>query len=288
LLFSQHFAPTIYGWREMLARKGVFRMNLRIHTLIFDLDDTLVVEEASAEAAIVETAQLAAAKYGVDPQALHTTLRKTCREIWYGFPSHPYCKRVGISSWEGLWAEFIGPNPDLRALHDWASTYRRESWQAALGIHGIKDPDLAAQLAETFPQLRRKKHVTYPDAFGALAALSESYSLGLLTNGTPDLQRRKVKGAGVEGFFKQILISGDVGIGKPDRRIFEMLLERLKANPEACVMIGNSLTSDVGGAQSAGMRAVWVNRWGKTRDNSIVPDWEISSLDELIPVLNEL
>jgi putative hydrolase of the HAD superfamily len=79
-----------------------------------------------------------------------------------------------------------------------------------------------------------------------------------------------------------------VGIGKPDRRVFDMLLERLKTNPETCVMIGNSLTSDVGGAQSAGMRAVWVNRSGKTRDNSIVPDWEISSLDELIPILNNI
>ena len=117
-----------------------------INTLVFDLDDTLVVEQASAEAAIIETADLARARYGLDPREMHTTLRKTCREMWFKSPSHPYCKKVGISSWEGLWAEFIGPDENLRALRNWAATYRYESWHTSLTRHGIADPDLAAEL----------------------------------------------------------------------------------------------------------------------------------------------
>jgi putative hydrolase of the HAD superfamily len=256
-------------------------MSALINTLVFDLDDTLVVEEASAKAAIIETAELARARYGLDPHEMHKTLRKTCRELWYQFPSHPYCKRVGISSWEGLWAEFTGSDTNLRALRGWASTYRFESWRTSLSRHGIDDPDLAAELTETFPQIRRCKHTVYPDAIKALERFSRSYSLGLLTNGAPDLQRRKMNGAGITGYFDQILISGDVGIGKPDVRIFEMILTRLKANPKTSLMIGNSLTSDVQGARSIGMQAVWINRPGKSRDDSIIPDWEITSLDEL-------
>ena len=260
-------------------------MNSAINTLLFDLDDTLVVEEASARAAIIETAELAQARYGLDPRGMHETLRKTCRELWYEFPSHPYCKKVGISSWEGLWAEFIGPDPNLGALRDWYPTYRYESWRASLIRHGIDDPDLAAELAETFPRLRRRNHAVYPDTIGTLERLSRGYNLGLLTNGSPDLQRRKMEGAGVAGYFDRILISGDVGIGKPDRLVFEMILARLKANPGTSLMIGNSLTSDVLGAQRAGMRTVWVNRSGASGDDSIVPDWEIACLEELDAVL---
>lgn len=260
-------------------------MILPINTLIFDLDDTLVVEEASAEAAFIETGELAQARYGIDPRELHATLRKSCRELWHAFPSHPYCMRVGISSWEGLWAEFTGLDPDLKALSEWKTTYRCESWRLALRSHGIDDPELAAELAETFPRLRQGKHVVYADTIKALELLSPSYSLGLLTNGATDIQRRKIEGAGLAGYFDQVLISGDVGFGKPDLRAFEMILARLLAGVETALMIGDSLTTDVQGAQQAGMRAVWVNRSGKARRDGIVPDWEISSLEELSPIL---
>ncbi|MBN1567447.1 MAG: HAD family hydrolase [Acidobacteria bacterium] len=253
--------------------------------LIFDLDDTLVVEEASAEAAFIETGGPARDKYGIDPSDLHSTLRKACRELWYGFPSHPYCKRVGISSWEGMWAEFIGPDPDLKALREWAPVYRYEAWRKALHLHGIEDADLAAEMAEAFPRLRRKKHAVYPDTIRTLERLRGNYILALLTNGASDLQRRKIEGSGINGYFSQILISGDIGIGKPDPGIFRMLLARMRANAEATVTIGNSISSDIQGAHAAGLRAVWLNRSGASRDDSIVPDWEISTLDELFPIL---
>jgi putative hydrolase of the HAD superfamily len=261
-------------------------MKAKVDTLIFDLDDTLVVEEPSARAAIIETGELARIRYGLDPTGFHATLREACRKLWYGFSSHPYCKKIGISSWEGLWAEFTGDDPDLKALKKWAPTYRLESWRTALTSHGIDDTDLAAELAETFPRIRRGKHVIYEDTSQTLAALSQKHSLGLLTNGAPDLQRRKIDGAGIKKYFDQVLISGDIGIGKPDRRIFDAILMRLNVSPETSLMIGNSLISDVKGAQSVGMRAVWLNRSGKIRDDSIIPDWEISSLNQLSSVLD--
>ena len=256
-----------------------------IDALIFDLDDTLVVEESSAEAAFIEAGMLARERYGLDPRQLHATLRKTCREIWYAFPSHPYCKKVGISSWEGMWAEFTGPGPDLQALHAWAPEYRRESWRAALQIHQIDDLELATELAEIFPRLRRAKNILYPDTLPVLRELSGKFALGLITNGAPDLQRKKIAGAGIGKYFAEILISGDAGFGKPDARLYAMLLARMQVSPEKALMIGNNLATDIEGAQNAGMRAVWVNRSKLIRDAAIVPDWEISSLMELQPIL---
>jgi putative hydrolase of the HAD superfamily len=259
-----------------------------IDTIIFDLDDTLVVEEASAEAAFIEAGELARARYGLDPWELHTTVRKTCRDLWYAFPSHPYCKTVGISSWEGMWAEFTGAAPELKALRDWAPAYRTESWRAALISHGIDDPELAAALAESFPRLRRKKHILFPDTVRVLEQLSPKYSLGLLSNGAPDLQRRKLEGAGLAGYFDQVLIAGETGIGKPDPRAFVMLMGRLGSSADSTIMVGDRLTTDVKGAQDAGLRAVWINRSGRVPENGIVPDWEISTLDELISITKTL
>jgi putative hydrolase of the HAD superfamily len=256
-----------------------------LKTLIFDLDDTLVVEEASAEAAFIETGELARARYGLDPHTLHTTLRQVCRELWYAFPSYPYCKRVGISSWEGLWAEFTGADPELYALREWAPTYRQESWRQALLRHGIDDLQLATELAETFPDVRREKQVVYPDTLPTLERLHRAYVLGLLTNGTPDLQWTKVRGAGIGGYFDQVLVAGEIGIAKPDPRFYETFLARLKAEPETTLMIGNSLILDVQGAQAAGLRAVWLNRSGQPCQDGFRPDWEIASLEELSPIL---
>jgi putative hydrolase of the HAD superfamily len=263
-------------------------MTSAVGTLIFDLDDTLIVEEASAEAAFIEAGELARIRYGLDPKCLHQTVRKTCRDIWYAFPSHPYCKRIGISSWEGMWAEFTGADTELKPLRDWAPTYRTTSWKAALQVHGIDDPQLAAEMAEAFPRLRREKHEVFPDTLRTLEHFSPNYSLGLLTNGASDLQRRKIEGAGIGRYFDQVLISGESGFAKPDRRAYELLLSRLGSAARDAIMIGDRLATDVQGAHGVGMRAAWVNRSRKIPDSQVIPDWEISSLGELSRILSEL
>lgn len=263
-------------------------MKSEINTLIFDLDDTLVVEENSAAAAFIEAGALAELRYGLDPQVLHATVRKVCREIWYAFPSHSYCKKIGISSWEGMWAEFIGPAPELKPLREWASTYRFESWRAALLQHGINDATLATELAENFVQLRRRRHLVYEDTIGTLKKLTDCYSLGLLTNGASDLQRRKIEGSGVGQYFNEILISGDIGFAKPDRRVFELLLSQLEAKAANTLMIGNNLITDIHAAQHAGLLAIWVNRADTAPESGIIPDWEIASLHQLESILDSL
>jgi len=252
-----------------------------LKALIFDLDDTLVVEEASAEAAFLTTCELARTRYSIAPEHLHRSVREVCRQFWYACPVRPYCVEVGISSWEALWARFHGADENLRFLRDWAPTYRRQSWHGALRKLGIDDVDFAAELAETFPRHRRKLHVVYEDTQPVLEHFRGRYRLGLLTNGAPDLQREKIAGAGIGGSFDEIVISGDLGFGKPDPRIYETMLSRLDARPQEAIMIGNSLHTDVQGAQAVGMKAIWVNRAGATRDDTIAPDLEVATLADL-------
>jgi trans-aconitate methyltransferase len=92
-------------------------------------------------------------------------------------------------------------------------------------------------------------------------------------------------GAGIAGWFDQIVISGDLGFGKPDSRIFRETLSRLGASAGEAIMIGNSLHSDIRGAQQAGLRAVWVNRSGAAREDGIVPDGEVPDLRALTHII---
>ena len=173
-------------------------------------------------------------------------------------------------------------------MRAWAPTYRRESWTRALVEHGIDDPPFAERLAQTFPRERRARHVVYPDVGPALQEARKTYRLALLTNGAPDLQREKLAGSGLEPCFDVVIISGEAGVGKPDPRLFALALGRLDVSLEEAVMVGNSLRSDIAGAQGAGIKAIWLNRAGKALDRAIVPDAQIAGLGELERALSTL
>ena len=257
-----------------------------LKALIFDMDDTLVVEKASAEAALLQTCELAKARHGVEPHDLLASVRQTCRTLWHGSAVRTYCVEIGISSWEALWARFEGDNENLQFLRQWAPTYRLESWRQALARHSICDDELAAGLAETFPLHRRRLNVVYEDALPMLERLRPRYRLALLTNGAPDLQREKLAGAGLAHWFDEVLVSGDIGFGKPNPRVYETMLTRLDVAPDEALMIGNSLHSDIAGAQAAGIRAVWVNREASVGDEAVSPDIEVPDLDRLATLLS--
>ena len=258
---------------------------MKYKAILFDLDDTLVVEEASAEATFLATCEHAYEKYGVNPEGLYQSVRHHARQLWYASPTITYCRAIGISSWEGLWAQFLGDDPNLKALHEWAPTYRREAWSHALAEHGVKDVSFAEQLAADFWRERRMRHIVFSDAEPCLKNLQGCYRLGLVTNGAPDLQREKLEGAKLAHYFDEIVISGEVGVGKPDSQIFVLALDALGVRPEEAVMVGNSLERDIAGAQRAGIRGIWLNRSGDDHNGEIVPDVQIASLNELCNAL---
>ena len=188
---------------------------MAIKSILFDLDDTLVVEGAAADAAFLATCERAHEKHGINPEALHQSIRYHARELWRASTTITYCRAIGISSWEGLWARFLGSDPNLKRLRDWAPTYRREAWSRALADHGVSDSSFAEQSAAIFLSERRARHIVFPDVEDNLANLKEVYQLALVTNGAPDLQREKIQGANLARFFDATLISGKVGVGKP-------------------------------------------------------------------------
>lgn len=258
---------------------------MAIRNILFDLDDTLVIEGAAADAAFLATCEHASEKYGMNPTALHQAVRHHAGELWRASTTITYCRAIGISSWEGLWARFLGNDPNLKILRMWAPTYRRETWFRALADHGVSDVSFAEQLSITFMSERRSRHVLFSDVENTLTNLRETYQLALVTNGAPDLQREKIQGAKLAHYFKHILISGEVGIGKPDTHIFKLALEAIAASPSETVMVGDSLDRDILGAQRAGIKGIWLNRSGSKPTDEVTSDVQITSLSEMPKLL---
>jgi putative hydrolase of the HAD superfamily len=255
--------------------------------LLFDLDETLVVEEPAAVQAFAAAAGHAARLHDLDARELAMAARAHARELWWAAPTHPYCRRVGLSSWEGLWCSFEGEHADTARLRAWAPAYRREAWRRALAQQGVDDAELAEELAARFARERRARHRVFADAEPALRELGAAHTLALVTNGAACLQREKLRSCGLREHFAVVVVAADVGAAKPDAAPFERALEQLGTRD--AVMVGDSPEKDVHGAIGAGLRAVWLNRRAAGAPADLPPGVpEIATLSELAGALAAL
>jgi putative hydrolase of the HAD superfamily len=85
----------------------------------------------------------------------------------------------------------------------------------------------------------------------------EGLRLGVVTNGPTDKQRRKIESLGLNDRLGTLLISDEIGIAKPDERIFRRAAAELGVAPHECLFVGDNPEKDVHGAIAVGMRAVW-------------------------------
>ena len=224
--------------------------------IIFDLDDTLIAEESVARRSLVQAAQLVR---GQDPEQVADVARATARRIWREAPDHAVALELGISSWEALWSSFEGGHPLLDGLRNWSRDYASGVWRATLAHFGAGDHNLADRLDAEYRRAQRDASRTFAGVLELLGRLRrDGVRLGLLTNGPPDIQRHKLGHAGLADIFDAVAISGEVGVGKPDRIAFDQVRRALGVN-EPLLMVGDSWDRDVGGGLSAGWSAVWVS-----------------------------
>jgi len=262
---------------------------VKVETVLFDLDETLIEEEASNDASALLACAIAHRRYGIDGKVMLTALRARSIELWRAGPALEYCRDIGISSREGLWGAFTGEEPNLRIMREWIAGYRAEAWTRALADVGVDDIAMARELAEYFLADRKRRHVVFPESRTVLEQLGSRVKLGMITNGAPDIQREKILGADLADYFDVILVSGEEGFGKPKPEIFRLAIDRLGVDEASAVMIGDSLVRDVAGAASVGIKSVWVNRMRrKIPDGFPAPDAEMRDLAGLLEVLETI
>ncbi len=114
-----------------------------------------------------------------------------------------------------------------------------------------------------------------------LPSLSENYKIALLSNAWLEAPRQIIRDKGWGRWFDVMVCSYDIGIPKPDPRIFQHTLNLLEVDASEAVMVGDSIKADIKGALNAGMEAIWV-------DNEGTGEWKghsvrtISELPELL------
>ncbi|PFA69852.1 2-haloalkanoic acid dehalogenase [Bacillus sp. AFS015802] len=116
--------------------------------------------------------------------------------------------------------------------------------------------------------------------------IQEHMKVAIITNGTVHRQKAKIMNSGLHECFDVILISEEVGLEKPDQRIYQLALNKLQVHPEDALFVGDNLEKDVGGPKGAGLKGIWFNPGGMENDSDIMPDEEIQSLDELLHYLS--
>ena len=125
-----------------------------------------------------------------------------------------------------------------------------------------------------------------PDTIDVLKTLKGKYKLAILSNGQSKSQHDKIDNCKISEYFDEILVSGDVGVNKPNKEIFEIIAQRLGVKCDECVVVGDVFSSDILGALRTNMIPVWIepNYEKPTSYKGI----RITKLPELLDVLNNL
>ena len=224
-------------------------MSRLVSAVFFDVDDTLLDTPTSARRAL-------RAVFGDD---------------------------IDIPTWDAItevqYARFTAGELDFPA----AMTARMAEFLAS---RDERHDDASAVAAE---RLRNESFiantVVYDDALPCLQAVRDrGLRLGVITNSAPDHQRRKLAAAGLADAFDVVVISGAVGVAKPDAAIFQHACTAIGVDADAALHVGDRLDMDALGAAGAGLVGVWLDRRGAARDERRVP--VVTTLAEL-PALVE-
>ena len=143
---------------------------------------------------------------------------------------------------------------------------------------------MAESIAVAYGRYRDTRIALLPGAVDTIRWFkSIGCSLALLTNGSRRMQRLKIERFALEPLFDVVLVEGELGYGKPDRRVYEFALAQLQRSPADTWMVGDNLEWDVAAPQELGIYGVWVDASGKglPPGSSVRPDRVVRSIVEL-------
>jgi putative hydrolase of the HAD superfamily len=199
--------------------------------LFFDLDHTLWDFEKNADETLAELYEI----YKLNQYSDHTP--EEFAAIYH---------RINDELWE-LYNEHKIEKAFLRT-NRFVQTFKEM---------GYPEGQIPNNLWEQYLEICPTKLNLIPDAKEVLSFLSSNYKLHLITNGFKETQHRKLKHTGLDQFFDTLTISEELGIQKPDPRIFETALKNAGSNRKTGVYVGDNFNADVLGGIRSGWNVFW-------------------------------
>ena len=224
-------------------------MEARFTTLLFDADDTLFDTTRNEEQTLAALFQEKGLPYD---ETVLARYRAISREMWGAFEQ--------------------GRLEKAQVQHGRFARLARE-----LG--------LSADTSDFFPSFHRlslERLILEPHALEVCRELARTRRLYVITNGTAAIQWPRLERTGLAPFFTDVFVSETLGVQKPQPAYFERVLQAAGAQPAHTLVIGDSLTSDIAGANRAGLHCWWYNRAGAANPGTATPDREIHDLAELL------
>lgn len=172
----------------------------------------------------------------------------------------------------------------LRSLMGKHVDFRRVTGDAldyAFDAYGLEDSALRDDLMTAYMTLD-----AYPEVRDVLQSLRDAgLRTAILSNGSPDMLEAAVASAGIGDLLDANLSIEDVGIYKPDPRVYQLAVDRLNVRPGE-ISFQSSNAWDAVGAATFGFQVAWVNRFGQRRERLTAdPQAEIGDLNQLLGVL---
>lgn len=225
--------------------------------LFFDLDDTLWAFSANA--------------------------RDTFEEVYFThrldtyFDSFEHFYNLYQKRNSELWVEYGNGQITKDELN-------RQRFLYPLETVGAGDAALSKAYSDDFFSIIPTKTTLMPHAKEVLEYLSSQYNLYVLSNGFRELQSQKMRSAGIDGYFRKVILSEDIGVMKPWPEIFYFALSATQSELRQSLMVGDSWEADISGASRVEMHQVFYNVNGRT-SMSFRPTYTINDLKELIQLL---
>ena len=176
-----------------------------------------------------------------------------------------------VADRDSVAAHLRGSTTNLEAI-------RLAAFEHSLRRFGVPDSSLASHLNAFYLERRFASVDLFDDVVPVLEELSREHTIGLLSNGNSYPNR-----VGLERYFSATVFAQDHGVAKPDPRIYAVAEQALPGND--FVMVGDSITDDILGAQAFAWTAIWVNREGAELPAGVNPDDIVENLVALPSLL---
>lgn len=145
----------------------------------------------------------------------------------------------------------------------------------------LGDPDNAA---ERFVELLGEQSILLPHAEQVVRELSAHLPVIIVTNGITSIQRNRIGRSPLKDLISGMVISEDAGVSKPQPEVFLMALKPLGIAPSEALMVGDSINSDIRGANNAGIDVCWFNPKGETLPEGVHAEYIIKDIRECVSI----
>jgi putative hydrolase of the HAD superfamily len=177
-------------------------------------------------------------------------------------------------------------HPEFDAVGAWRSIIDAHLTDFTRTLPAGKLEQMPLFLAEMSRGISRRRLGLYPHVREVLDVLRERYRLALVTDAQSAYTRGELHKVGLLDYFDPIVISGDHGYRKPDRRLFQFALDGMGVAAENALYIGNDMHRDIFGAREAGMPTVmFESGQGTSAYPDCVPDYRITDFRDLLKIL---